>query len=64
MLPMAFATYFVNMAFVLRTITFLVGFGFFAQPIIVKGAVWLTSKVPNWREYLELRRLDLSALLW
>lgn len=54
--PLILITYFVHAAFFLRTFTFVLGIAFFGQPLITKAARWLTQKVPDWRQYLELRR--------
>lgn len=41
---------------VARGISFGVGFGFFGQPLITRGIHWLNVNVPNWPQYLELRK--------
>lgn len=56
LVPLVLVTYFVKTAVFARLFTFVLGFAFFGQPLLVKAAHWLSYNVPNWREYLELRR--------
>ncbi|KIP10066.1 hypothetical protein PHLGIDRAFT_22447 [Phlebiopsis gigantea 11061_1 CR5-6] len=58
----ALVTYFINMAFVLRIVTFVIGIVIFGQPLLVRGLCLLTEKVPNWKDYLELRRTLLNGV--
>lgn len=39
-----------------RAATFGFGFGFFGQPLIKKGIKKFIKAVPNWQEYLDLRK--------
>ncbi|THH33414.1 hypothetical protein EUX98_g770 [Antrodiella citrinella] len=48
--------YIVKTDIFVRLFTFVLGIAFFGQPLIVKGARRLAREVPNWHEYLELRR--------
>lgn len=58
--PAVLLTYFTPIAFVMRIVSFAIGIAFFGQPLIMKGIQWLTQKVPNWKDYLELRRCVVS----
>ncbi|KAI0073255.1 hypothetical protein K474DRAFT_1666801 [Panus rudis PR-1116 ss-1] len=60
--PLAIVTYFTPAALFIRVTTFFLGFAFFGQPLINRGVHWLTSRVPNWREYLDLRRTLLKGV--
>ncbi|KAI0697567.1 hypothetical protein BC835DRAFT_1270194 [Cytidiella melzeri] len=62
LLPLIFVTYFTPIALVMRVVSFSIGFAFFGQPLITQGVHWLTQKVPNWTDYLELRRSLLSGV--
>ncbi|KAL4252469.1 Protein of unknown function DUF3292 [Abortiporus biennis] len=61
LLPL-YLVYFIPTAILARFATFVFGFVFFAQPLIVRGARWLTTKVPNWRDYLDLRKTILLGV--
>ncbi|TFK49827.1 hypothetical protein OE88DRAFT_1632450 [Heliocybe sulcata] len=41
--------------------TFILGFVFFGQPVLVRGIEWLERKVPNWQWYLEPRNTILKG---
>lgn len=56
LLPLILMTYTIPATFFLHTITFLLGFALFGQPLMNRGIYWLTHNVPNWREYLDLKR--------
>lgn len=47
---------FINPTIISRAVGFLVGFGFFGQPLISRGIHWLNVNIPDWTEYLELRK--------
>ena len=36
--------------------SFALGFGFFAQPLIIRGAKKFVRLVPDWQEQLDLRK--------
>jgi len=40
----------------------LIGFGFFADPLIWRGLDLLNKKIPNWQKYLELRNSILKGI--
>ncbi len=58
LVPLIFLTYFTPIAVVMRAVSFIIGGAFFGQPLIMRGIHLLTQKVPNWKDYLELRRYD------
>ena len=60
MLLLIFITYFTSAVVFVRMFTFVLGFAFFGQPVITRTAHWLTHRVPNWRDYLQLRRCVLT----
>lgn len=41
-----------------QIISFGFGFGFFGQPLIIRGVKFVSRKVPNWKELLQ-EKLDL-----
>ncbi|CAL1694124.1 unnamed protein product [Somion occarium] len=62
LVPLVLVTYLVPATVFLHMATFLFGFGLFGQPLITRGAYWLSNEVPHWREYLELRRTLLKGV--
>jgi hypothetical protein len=40
----------------MKGLTFGVGFGFFGDPVISRGFLWLNRNYPNWQKLLELRK--------
>ncbi|GAA6004837.1 hypothetical protein JCM11491_002250 [Sporobolomyces phaffii] len=45
-----------------RIASFAFGFGFFAQPLIIRAAKFLVEKVPDWQEKLDLRNSIFSGV--
>ncbi|TCD62854.1 hypothetical protein EIP91_006335 [Steccherinum ochraceum] len=56
LVPLVLITCFVGASVFARIFTFFLGLAFFGDPVLIRAAHWLTHRVPNWREYLELRR--------
>ncbi|TCD64951.1 hypothetical protein EIP91_003409 [Steccherinum ochraceum] len=56
LVPLVLITYFVGASVFARIFTFFLGLAFFGDPVLTRAAHWLAHRVPNWREYLELRR--------
>ncbi|PSS29632.1 hypothetical protein PHLCEN_2v2780 [Hermanssonia centrifuga] len=54
--PLILVTYFIPAALFIRVMTFISGLVFFGRPLLTKAAHWLTQKVHNWRDYLDLRK--------
>jgi len=55
LLPILLATAFVPSWIWARGASFTLGFLFFGQPVIDRGIKIFVEKVPNWREYLDMR---------
>ncbi|OCT47324.1 hypothetical protein CLCR_02307 [Cladophialophora carrionii] len=47
---------------VMKGSTFLVGFGFFSDPLIMRGIHWLNENIPDWPKYLEIRNTLLRGV--
>ena len=47
---------------VMRGTTFFVGFGFFSDPLMMRGIHWLNENVPDWPKYLEIRNTLLRGV--
>lgn len=45
-----------------KGVTFAIGFGFFGDPVIQRGLVFLNRKFPNWQKLLELRNTLLKGV--
>jgi hypothetical protein len=45
-----------NSWIVIKASQFFIGAGFFGDPLIQRGLVWLNKNVPNWQEYLDIRK--------
>jgi hypothetical protein len=56
LLPLLYISFKVTGAMVVKGTTFGIGFGFFADPIIWRVAIWLNRKFPHWQKFLELRK--------
>lgn len=54
-LPLFVLSLFVSSYMYMKGVTFGVGFGFFGDPVIQRGVVWLNRTYPNWQKLLELR---------
>ncbi|KZT00031.1 uncharacterized protein LAESUDRAFT_709421 [Laetiporus sulphureus 93-53] len=49
-------------ALFVKATTFGIGFAIFGQPIMTRSVHWITTRYPNWREALELRRTLLKGV--
>jgi hypothetical protein len=54
--PLLLASLYVNETVLYKGSTFIFGIVFFGQPLLMRGAVWLTEKVPNWQWYLQPKK--------
>jgi hypothetical protein len=46
----------------MKGVTFGVGFGFFGDPVIMRGVHWLNTNYPHWEKLLELRNTLLKGV--
>jgi len=53
--PLIASGLFVTSYMFVKCVTFGVGFGFFGDPVIRRGIVWLNRTFPHWQKLLELR---------
>lgn len=53
--PLILVTYFMKSQYVIKGVGFGIGFGFFGDPLITRGAHWLNTTFPHWQKMLELR---------
>ncbi|EME88861.1 uncharacterized protein MYCFIDRAFT_125916 [Pseudocercospora fijiensis CIRAD86] len=60
--PLLGVSIFVTSYMLVKGITFGVGFGFFGDPLIQRGLVWLNSHFPKWQKLLELRNTLLKGV--
>ncbi|KAF7192579.1 hypothetical protein HII31_06088 [Pseudocercospora fuligena] len=60
--PLLGVSIFVTSYMLVKGITFGVGFGFFGDPVIQQGLVWLNSHFPKWQKLLELRNTLLKGV--
>jgi hypothetical protein len=60
--PLLLISLFVTSYMFMKGLTFGVGFGFFGDPIIVRGLDLLNRKIPNWQKLLELRNTLLKGV--
>jgi hypothetical protein len=61
-LPMLIGSFFVNSYMIMKGTGFAMGFGFFGDPIIQRGIVWLNRKFPHWQKLLEIRNTLLKGV--
>ena len=54
--PLLLAAFVVPAEAVVHGTSFLIGVVFFSQPVLTRMYEELNRRVPNWQEYLELRR--------
>lgn len=54
--PALVASMLVDVYTVVKALRFLVGALFFNDPMLRRGLAWLNTNVPNWKEYLDLRK--------
>ncbi|KAF7793797.1 hypothetical protein EIP86_004918 [Pleurotus ostreatoroseus] len=62
LVPLVLVTIFVSTAFFMRVMSFFFGFAFFGQPLLVKGAHWLTQRYRDWRKFLDLNKTLLAGV--
>ncbi|EIN07550.1 hypothetical protein PUNSTDRAFT_88129 [Punctularia strigosozonata HHB-11173 SS5] len=60
--PLLLASLYVNEVLLYKGSTFIFGIVFFGQPLLMRGAVWLTEKVPNWQWYLQPKNTLLKGV--
>lgn len=56
MLPLLLASLYVNEVILYKSSTFFFGIAFFGQPMLIKSALWLNEKVPNWQWYMQPKK--------
>lgn len=61
-IPLLGASFFITSYMLVKGITFGAGFGFFGDPVIQRGLVWLNSNFPKWQKLLELRNTLLKGV--
>lgn len=61
-IPLLAISFVLTSYMVVKGITFGIGFGFFGDPIIQKGMLWLNSHFPKWQKLLELRNTVLKGV--
>jgi hypothetical protein len=47
---------------VMKGSTFFIGFGFFSDPLFMRGIHWLNENIPDWPKYLEIRNTLLKGV--
>ncbi|KAF2828341.1 hypothetical protein CC86DRAFT_191942 [Ophiobolus disseminans] len=60
--PLLLISLFVTSYMFMKGVTFGVGFGFFGDPVIVRGLALLNRKFPGWQKLLELRNTLLKGV--
>ncbi|KAH8732264.1 hypothetical protein GQ44DRAFT_640674, partial [Phaeosphaeriaceae sp. PMI808] len=60
--PLLLISLFVTSYMFTKGVTFGIGFGFFGNPIIIRGLDFLNRKIPNWQKLLELRNTLLKSV--
>ncbi|MCJ1312668.1 hypothetical protein MMC25_006344 [Agyrium rufum] len=60
--PALLLSLFVTSYMFMKGVTFGVGFGFFGDPLIWRGAAWLNRKFPHWQKLLEIRNTILKGV--
>lgn len=64
LLPLLFGTsLFVTSYLLVKSLTFILGFVFFGDPILSRGLAWLNRTIPNWQKLLELRKYVLFSVI-
>jgi hypothetical protein len=54
--PILLLSLFLDAYIAAKGTTLLVGFAFFGDPLIQRGLAWLNANIPNWPEYLDIRK--------
>lgn len=60
--PMVAAGLFITSYMFVKGVTFGVGFGFFGEPVIMRGVRWLNRTFPHWQKLLEIRNTILLGV--
>ena len=60
--PILLTSLFIQAQWVVRGATFGIGFGFFSDPLIMRGVHWLNTNIPDWPKYLEIRNTLLRGV--
>lgn len=60
--PLLVVSLFTNSYMFMKANTLIIGFAFFADPLIWRGLDILNRKVPNWQEYLQIRNTLLKGV--
>ena len=60
--PLLAASPFITNYMVVKGMTFGIGFGFFGDPVIMRGLEWLNRRFPKWQKLLELRNSILKGV--
>ncbi|KAF2135300.1 uncharacterized protein K452DRAFT_323134 [Aplosporella prunicola CBS 121167] len=60
--PILLISLFVSSYMFMKGVTFGAGFGFFGDPVIQRGLVWLNREFPNWQKLLEIRNTLLKGV--
>ncbi|EIN07549.1 hypothetical protein PUNSTDRAFT_45120 [Punctularia strigosozonata HHB-11173 SS5] len=60
--PLLLASLYMNEVILYNGSTFVLGIVIFGQPLLMRGALWLTEKVPNWQWYLQPKNTLLKGI--
>ncbi|KAJ9610849.1 hypothetical protein H2200_005626 [Cladophialophora chaetospira] len=60
--PILLISLFTRPQWVMKGSTFFMGFGFFGDPVIMRGVHWLNENIPDWPKYLEIRNTLLKGV--
>jgi len=60
--PLFASSFFVTNYMIMKGTAFGIGFGFFGDPIIMRGLDWLNTRFPKWQKLLELRNTILKGV--
>lgn len=62
LLPMLLGSYLTSSYMMLKCVGFIIGFGFFGDPIITPGIAFMNNNYPRWTEHLQLRHSILRGI--
>lgn len=62
LLPILLVSLFTNSYMFMKANGFIIGFGFFGDPIIWRGLSYLNRKFPKWQKFLEIRNTILKGV--
>lgn len=60
--PIFLGSFFISSYMFTKGMTLGIGFGFFGDPVISRGLVWLNKNYPNWQKLLEVRNTILKGV--